>query len=150
MHHGHRERGIGSRPDRNPLAAEQLRRVVEHRIDVHELDAQLLGPQPPLRAFEARVDAAGGLGVTGPEDDLLGFLQAVFDRAVEARRAQPHVVAVVVHRPPIPAFPADRAERDLGVADQVAEAIQGAQPVVDVAPLVVRRLRDGHRAGHDD
>ena len=127
----------------NPLAAEKLRRVVEARVDVHELDAELLGPQPPLRALEAGIDSAGGLGIARPEHDLLGFLEAVFHGAVEARNPEAHVVAEVVHRAPVPPLPADRAEGDPGVADQIAEAKQRAQPVADVAPLVVGGLLDG-------
>ena len=52
------------------------------RIDVDEFDAELPRPQAALRAFEARVAAVGALGIAGPEDDHLGFLQAILHAAV--------------------------------------------------------------------
>src|SRR6266446_7821016 len=104
---------------------------------MHELNAELLGPQPALGAFESAIDTTGRFGIARPEHDDLGMLEAVRGRAVKARRAQAQAVAVVMHGPPVPAFPADRTRFDAGEADQVAEAQKRAQVVVDVSPLVV-------------
>src|ERR1700759_882171 len=53
----------------------------------------------------------------------------------------------MVHRAPVPAFPADPTRIDPRIPDQVAETLHGAEIVIDIAPLVVRRRRDGYRAG---
>src|SRR5580704_288442 len=53
----------------------------------------------------------------------------------------------MVHRSPVPTFPADRARVDPRIADQVAETLHGAEIVIDIAPLVMCRRRDGYRAG---
>src|SRR6185503_18379413 len=58
-----RERRARRRPRRDPLAAEELNRVVVVRIDVDELDAGLFEPLPANRAFERAVRAAVRLGV---------------------------------------------------------------------------------------
>ena len=47
-----RERGVASRLRRDPLAADVGRGVVQVRIDVHHLDAELPGPLAPLGPFE--------------------------------------------------------------------------------------------------
>ena len=118
--------------------------MVEVRIDVHELDAEFPGPRAPLHPLEP----VGRVRIAGPEHDHLGFLETVLHGAVELRAPEAQAVAPVVHRAPEPAFPAVGAVHELGDADQVPEAVEGAQVVAEVAPLVVRavRDRDGARA----
>ncbi len=52
-----------------------------------------------------------------------------------------------MHCTPVPAFPTDRAHFDTGVSDHVAEALHGAQVVVDVSPLMVCARRHGDGPG---
>src|SRR5262245_23308832 len=52
----------------------------------------------------------------------------------------------MVHRAPVPAFPAVGIVVDLGVADRVAEAEQRGQVVADIAPGMVRAVRHRHHA----
>ncbi len=113
------------------------------RVDVHELDAEFLGPQAARRALEPRIGSIGAFGIAGPEDDHLGFLEAILDPAVARRHADAHRIAEVVHGAPVPALPAVRVGGDPGEADQVGETHQRAQVIADVAPLVVRRHREG-------
>ena len=122
VHDRDRQRRVGARLDRNPAAAEELRGRIKVRINVDELDAEFLGPHAPLRALEARGVAVGDLRVARPEDDHLGFLQAVLDEAVEAGHADAHRIAVVVRRAPVPAFPAVRVVVHAREAEQIAEA----------------------------
>ena len=75
------------------------------------------------------------------------FLQAVLDRAVGLRLADAQRIAPVVHRAPVPAFPAVGIVMDLRVADRVAEAEQRREVVADVAPGMVRAVRHRHHAG---
>src|ERR1700758_5569357 len=98
---------------------------------MHELDAELFGPQPPLGAFESAINTTCRFGIARPEDDYLGMLKAVLGRAVKTRCAQAQAVAVMMHGPPVPAFPTDRTRLDAGMADQVAKAQHRAQVVVD-------------------
>src|SRR5579863_1154260 len=92
------------------------------------------------------VHTASRLRIARPEDNLLSVLQAILDRAIKAWDAQPHVVAIVMHRSPIPAFPADGARVDPRVANEIAETLHRAQVIVDVSPLMMRRRSNGDRA----
>ena len=116
------------------------------RVDVHELDAEFLGPEAARRALEPRIGAVGAFGIAGPEDDHLGFLEAVLDPAVARRHADAHRIAEMVHGAPVPALPAVRVGGDPGEADQVGEAHQRAEVIAHVAPLVMGRHREGDRA----
>ena len=139
-----RERGVGLRSRRDPLAAEVRRGVVQVGVDVDHFDAELPGPLAPLGPLEA----VGRVRVRGPEDDHLGVLEAVLHGAVELRAPEAGTVAPVVHRAPEPALPAVGAVHELGDANEVPEAVEGAQVVPEVAPLVVRAVvhRDRTRA----
>src|SRR5690242_14199907 len=53
----------------------------------------------------------------------------------------------MMHRAPVPAFPAGWAEAHLCRADQVVEAEQRGEPVIDVAPLLVGRVEGCDGAG---
>ena len=55
-------------------------------------------------------------------------------------------MAPVMHRAPVPAFPAVGVVMDLGVADRVAKAEQGGKIIADVAPGVMRAVRHRHHA----
>src|ERR1700704_5006498 len=45
-----------------------------------------------------------------------------------------------MHCPPVPTFPTDRAERHSRRSDQVAEALQCTQPVIQISPLMMGRI----------
>ncbi len=47
VHHGEHQRGIGIRPDGNPLRAEKIRRIGFDRADGDEVDAGLFRPAQP-------------------------------------------------------------------------------------------------------
>src|SRR6202049_1024264 len=94
------------RLERNPAPAEKLCRRIVVRIDVDELDPQLLRPQAPLRAFKSRVPAVRTLRVARPEHDQLRFLQAVLDNPVGCGDADALAVAPMMQRAPIPTLPA--------------------------------------------
>ena len=145
--HRHRDRGGG--PGREPLARQELRRRVVVRIDVHDLDAELgiLQPLPAHGAFLRAIGAARALGIGGPEHDHVAVLQAIFDRAVGLRLADAQRVAPVMHRAPVPAFPAVGIMVDLGVTAGVAEAEQRGEVITDIAPGVMGTVRHRHDAG---
>ena len=145
--HRHRDRGGG--PGRKPLARQELRRSVVVRVDVNDFDAELgvLQPLPAHRAFLRAVGAAGALGVRSPEHDHVAVLQAVLDRAVGLRLTDAKRVAPVVDRAPVPAFPAVGIVVDLRIADRIAETEQRGEIIADIAPGMVRAVRDRHHAG---
>ena len=147
IHDRDREGRIAGGLDRNPTAAEQLRGGIAVRVDVDEIDAELLGPQPPLRTLEAHISAIGAFRVARPEHDQLRLLQAILDGAVVRRDAHPLAVTPVVHRAPVPALPAVRVRGHAREADQIAEAHQRAQVIADVTPLVMRRGGYGDGSG---
>ena len=117
---------------------------------MNELDAEFLGPQATLGALEPGIAAVGAFGIARPEDDHLGFLEAVLDPAVACRHADAHRIAEMVHRAPVPALPAVRVGGDAGEADQIGEAHERAEVIADVSPLVVGRHGKGDRAGAVD
>ena len=141
-----RERRARCRARRDPLAAQQLDRVVVVGIDVDELDPGLVEPLPPDRALERAVGAAVRFGIARPEDDHFGVLEAILHRPVGLRLPHAHRPAPVVRRAPVPAFPAIGVVVHLGHADGVLELAQRAQVVADVPPGVVRRVTAGDRA----
>ena len=114
-----------------------------------DLDAELrvLQPLPAHGAFLRAVGAAGALRIGGPEHDHVAVLQAVLDGAVGLRLADAQRVAPVVHRAPVPAFPAVGIVVHLRVADRVGEAEQRGEVVADIAPGVMRAVRHRDRAG---
>ena len=109
------ERRVGAGFGRNPLAAQERSGVVEVRIDMHHLDAQFLGPVTPYRPLIA----IARIRVAGPENDHLRFLQAILHRAVELRCPQPHAVAPVVHRTPVPPLPTVGVVVQFGTSQQI-------------------------------
>jgi len=116
-------------------------------IDVDHFDAELLRPQPPLRAFLTPVDAAMGFRVARPEHDHFAFLQAIFGACRTMRPAQAHAVAEMMHGAPVPAFPAVRIEMYLRHADGVAEAAAERSGNSRRCPLVMRAVINGNRPG---
>ena len=98
-------------------------------VDMNHFDAQFFQPLAADRAFVSGVNAAGRLGVAGPEDHHLTFLQTVLDGAVAFRRAQVHALSPVMHGPPVPAFPTVRVVGHGRPADVVEKPQPGAQPV---------------------
>ena len=141
-----RERRARRRARRDPLAAEQLDRVVEVGVDVHDLDAGFVEPLPANRAFERAVGAAVRFGIARPEHDHLGFFEQVLDGPVGLRLADAHRAAPVMRRAPVPAFPAVGVVVHLGHADRVLELAKRGEVVADVAPRVMRRVAARDRA----
>ena len=141
-----RERGRGGRLRTQPFAGEELGRRIEIGIDVDELDPELLQPLPADGAFLRAVGAAGRVRIGRPEHHHLAVLQQVLDRAVSLALADAQRVAPVMRRAPVPALPAVGIVVHGRVADRVAEAEQAAQVIADMAPGMVRSVRDGHRA----
>ncbi len=146
VHDRLRQGRIGSRPDRNPLAAEEGRRRIQIGIDVDHLDADVLRPQAADRAFEAGIAAGRRLRVGRPEHHQFAILETVLDLPVGLGRAVAHGIAVVVHRAPVPAFPAVGVDDHLGRADRVVEPEQRAEIVAEIAPGVVRGMAGEDRA----
>ena len=74
---GHGQRRVRAHARRDPLGVVEDRvGVVVERVDEDGLDALLLEPHAPDRRLLARVRAARGVGVVGPEDDHLGVAAA--------------------------------------------------------------------------
>ena len=115
-----------------------------------DVDAELgvLEPLPPHGAFLRPVGARGRFRVSRPEHDHVAVLQAVLDRAVGLRLADPQRVAPVMHGAPVPAFPGIRVVVHARHADRIGEAEQRREVVADIAPGMMRavRERDGARA----
>src|SRR5271165_4552416 len=117
---------------------------------MNELDAEFLGPQAIRRALEPAIGAVGAFGITGPEDDHLGFLEAILHHAKATSHANAHRIAEMVHGTPVPAFPTVRVGGHTGEADQIGKAHQRTEVVAHVSPLVVRRHGESDRTGAVD
>src|SRR5208337_3891818 len=120
------------------------------RVDMNELDAEFLRPQATRRALEPCIGAVGAFGIARPEDDHLGFLEAILDPAIARRHSNAHRIAEMVHGTPVPALPAIRVGRDSGEADQIGEAHERAEVIPHVSPLVVGRHGKGDGTGAVD
>ena len=147
MGNGQRHGRIGGRPGRDPFAAEQLGRVVVVGVDVDNLDIGLFQPIPPDRPLEGAIRTAGRFRVGRPENNHLGFLEAVFDAAIGFALADAERLSPMVHGAPIPAFPTVRIMMNARHADRIDEAVIGRQVVADIAPGVVRTVTVGDGAG---
>ena len=137
------QRRVGARARRDPLVAHGARGAVVVRVDDHELDAQLLHPEPPDEVLLAAVHVGGAVGVDRPEDDLLGVLERVLQQLRLLAVAQAPPVAPGVRGAPVPALPAVGVVEALAVAEDVEEAAQRAELVVQEAPVVVGRGHGG-------
>ena len=146
---GHRHRDRGGGPRREPLAGQELRRRVVVGIDVDDLDAELgiLEPLPAHGAFLRPVGARGRFRVGRPEHDHVAALQAVLHGAVGFRLADPQRVAPVMHGAPVPAFPGIRVVMHARHADRIGEAEQRREVVADIAPGMMRAVRERDGAG---
>src|SRR5208337_1483045 len=111
------ERRVGLRTDGDPASAHELGRRIAVRVDVNEFDSEFLGPQATRRAFEPGIGAVGAFGIRGPEDDHLGFLEAILDPAIARRNANAHRIAEMMDGAPVPALPTVRVGGDPGEAD---------------------------------
>ena len=116
------------------------------RVDVYDLDAELLQPLPTHRAFLGAIGTAVGFRIGRPEHDHLAVLQQILDGAVSFTLADAHRVAPVMRGAPVPAFPAVRIMMDGCVTDGIAEAVQSAEVIADMAPGMMRAVRDSHGA----
>ena len=141
---GERRRGRRLRAD--PFSRQELGGRVVMRIDVHDLDAELLQPLPTHRAFLRAIGTTVGFRIGRPEHHHLAVLQQILDGAVSFTLADAHRVAPVVRGAPVPAFPAVRIMMDGRVTDGIAEAVQSAEVIADMAPGMMRAVRDGHGA----
>src|SRR5208283_528829 len=144
------ESRVGLWSDWNPASAQQLRGGIEMRVDMDELNPQPFGPEPALSAFEAGIAAVRAFRVARPEDDQLGFLETILDAAVAGGDSNPHGIAVMMHRAPVPTFPTVRVGRDASEADQIGEPHERTEVIADISPLVMRRHREGDRTGTMD
>src|SRR5262249_48190097 len=118
-------------------------------IDVNHLDAEL-GVLEPLAADGALLRPVGTTGrfrISRPEYDHVAVLQAVLDRAVGLRLADAQWIAPMMDRAPVPALPAIGIVMYLGIADGIAEAMQGGEIVADIAPGMMRAVGYRHHAG---
>ena len=88
---------------------------------MHELDPQFFGPEPALSSFETGIAAIRAFRVARPEDDQFGFLGTILDAAVAGGDSDPHGIAVMMHRAPVPTFPTVRIGCYAGEADQIGE-----------------------------
>ena len=141
------EGGVGGRLGGDPLAAQHLGGVVVERIDVDDLDIEVLEPLAADGALEGAVGPGRAFRVGGPEDHHLGFLHQILDGAVGLALADPQALAPMVDGTPVPAFPAVRVVVDPGHADGVDEPEGGRQVVADIAPGMVGAVAHGDGAG---
>ena len=111
--------------------------MVVVRVDEDHLHARLLQPVAADGALEGAVHASGRLRVRGPEHHHLAVIEGVFEQVVLLGDAQAVAEPPHVRAAPLPAFPAVGVVLGIGVADEVHEAVVGAEPVPDVAPHVV-------------
>ena len=142
------QRRVGARARSYPLVAHGARGAVVVRVDDHELDAHFLHPVTPDEVLLAAVHVGGAVGVHRPEDDLLGVLEGVLQQLGLLAVAQAPPVAPGVGRAPVPPLPAVRVVEAHAVAQDVEEAAQGPELVVEEAPVVMGRGHggDGRRA----
>ncbi len=139
------ERHVGPRSRREPLVAEQAGGVVVVGVDEHHLDAEFLEPEAARGALEGAVHSSGRLGVGRPEDHHLGVLERVLEEVVLLRDAEAVAEAPHVGAAPLPALPAVRVVLGIGEADEVHEAVVGAEAVAHVAPEMVGAGGRHHR-----
>ena len=102
----------------------------------------------PDEVLLAGVHVRGAVGVHRPEDDLFGVLERVLQKFGLLAMPETPPVAPGVGRAPVPALPAVGVVEAHAVAQDVEEAPQRAQLVVEEAPVVVRggHGRDGRRS----
>src|SRR6185312_12942390 len=112
------------------------------RIDMDDFypELRVLQPLPAHRAFLRAVGAARRFGIGRPEHDHVAILQTVLDRAVGFGLADAQRMAPMMHRAPIPAFPAVGIVMHGGVADGVLEAVERREVVADIAPGMMRAM----------
>ncbi len=135
------------RPWREPLVRKEASSVVVEGIDKDHLDPQVLQPLAADGALKGGVDAAGRLGVAGPEHHHLGVLEGVLQQVILFRDAKSVAEPPLVHAAPVPTLPTVGVVIGIGAAHQVQEPEVGAVAVADVAPQVVRRASAHHRPG---
>src|SRR5271165_3595628 len=114
-------------------------------VDVDKLDAEVLGPKPARGALKAGIGTVGALRVAGPEDDHIGFLEAVLEASVSCGHADAHGTAKMVHGAPVPTFPTVRIGGNSSETDEICETHQRAEVIADIAPLMVGRHRKSNR-----
>ena len=114
--------------------------MIEIRINMNHLDPELPGPLTANSSFECCVGATRRFGVAGPKHDHLAILETVPDLTVGFESPVSHAVAIVVHRTPIPPFPAVRIDHHLGVTDSIHESKVRTYVIAHVTPGVVRTV----------